>query len=447
MSRWGTWVLVALAVAAGVFVFVIEPRLTSSRERELGRDYVLNFNPGGVEELRIVTGEEVVELTRKDDGWRVGPRPKDRAALGMVGEILTALVNLRVLDRIEAGEFDGALELDDFGLDETKSEIEIVSAGAGQRLLFGKEAAGEGRVYVRRGDSREVFVVSDELEKLAFRPAKDFRDPIVMAVGPAEIDRFVLRTDKGEIEVARGARGWEIVRPLRVKADDERVTEFLTPILGARISKFVADESDDLSAFGLSAPRAEVIFHANGEKRPLALRFGSEVNDGESVIVQSTARDSVYELPIAAWEQLRATPVDLRDRRVLDVNLDTIDRIVVESGGIEKELTRTELGWRMGDEEFSEEDVAQRVGWLTDGEVDEYLPVTTETLESSGFEAPLGEVRFDAWLSENTPESRAGRYPVHRVVIGKIDGDRAFLRVDDEPEISVVSAKALRWLF
>lgn len=447
MSRWGTWVLFALTVVAGVFVFVIEPRLTSSRDRELGRDFVLNFNPGAVEELRIVTGDDVVELTRKSDGWRVGPRPKDRASIGLISEILTALANLRVLDRVEAAEFEGKLELDDFGLDEAKSEIEIVGAGDEQRLLFGKEAAGEGRVYVRLANSRELFVVSDELEKLVFRPAKDFRDPILMAIGPAEIDRFVLRADKGEIELARGARGWEIVRPLRVGADDERVTAFLTPILGARISEFVADESDDLSAFGLSAPRAELIFYANGEKRPLALRFGSEVKDGTGVIVQSTARDSVYELPIAAWEQLRVTPMDLRDRRLLDVNLDTVDRIVIESGGIEKELVRSDAGWRMGEEEFTEPDVEQRVAWLTEAEVETYLPATAATLEESGFEAPLGEIRFDAWLSENTPESRAGRYPVYRIVVGKIDGEKAFVRVNEEPEIGVVSAKALDWFF
>ncbi len=446
MSRWGTWVLLALAVAAGVFVFLIEPRLTSSRDRELGQDFVLNFNPGAVEGLRIVTGDDVVELTRRSDGWRVGPRPKDRASLARVSEILTELANLQFLDRIDSGDFDGKLELDDFGLDETKSEVEIVGEG-GATLLFGKEAVGDGRIYVRRADSREVFVVSDELEKLLFRPAREFRDPILMAMGPAEVDRFVLRTDKGEVEVARGARGWEITRPLKVSADDARVTEFLTPILGSSILEFVADESDDLSAFGLSAPRAELILYANGEKRPLALRFGSEVKDGAAVIVQSTARDSVYELPIAVWEQLRVTPMDLRDRRVLDVNLDTIDRVVVESGGTGKELTRTENGWRMDEEDFTEEDVAQRVAWLTESEVEEYLPVTAATLKDCGFDDPVGEVRFDAWLSENTPESRAGRYPVHRVVVGKIEGKRAYVRVDEEPEIGVIPAKAVGWFF
>ncbi|MGC1479936.1 MAG: DUF4340 domain-containing protein [Chthoniobacterales bacterium] len=448
MSRWGTWLLLVLALAAGIFVFVVEPRLTSSREKELGMNFVLNFNPGAVSSVRIVTGDVVVELTRKVDGWRVGPMPKDRASAEAVIKLVNALATLKVLDRVEAAEFDRGLELDDFGLDETKSEIEILIDGAErQRLLFGKEAVGDGRVYVRRADSREVSVVSDDVVGLAFRPAREFRDPALMSISPAEIDRFVVRTEKGEIKLERGARGWELIRPLRARADRERVEAFLTPILRARIQEFIADESDDLSAFGLSEPRAELIFYVNGQKRPLALRFGAATDDGAAVIVQSTARDSVYELPAVVWEHLQVTPGDLRDRRLTDVNLDTIDRIRVEGDDTKRELTRTETGWEMDGETFSEADIAQRVAWLTEAEVLDYLPASSAELEKQGFSSPVGEIHFDAWLSENTPESRSGRYPVQRVVVGKVAGDRAFLRVNEDPEIAVVDAKAVGWFF
>ncbi len=447
MSRWGTVLLVLLAVAAGVFVFGIEPRLTSSREREAGRDFVMNLDAGAITGLRIVTGDDVVELTRKPDGWTVGPRPRDRAATVLVLGLLQELTTLEVLDRVAADDIDaGRAELDDYGLDSPKSEIEVIG-GAGGRLLFGKEAVGDGRIYVRRGDSEEVFVVRDALQKLAFRRAKDFRDPVLTALTVSQIDRFVLKTAAGEVEVARSLSGWEIVRPLRARAGGEAVEKFLEPILRARIEEFVADESDDLSAFGLSEPRAEVIFYANGEKRPLALRFGGEAADGKSVIVQSTARDSVYRLPIAVWDQLGVQPDDLRDRRLVDVNLDTIDRIRIGSDGESKELVRAGDGWRLGDEAFEESDVVQRVAKLTGARVIEYRPVTREELAAGGFGAPVGVVEFDAWLSENTPESARGRFPVRRVTVGKVEGDRAWVRVDDEPEIAVIDAAALGWFF
>ncbi len=448
MSRWGTIFLLLFAVGAGVFVFVLEPGMTSSRERESTRDVVLDLDAGAVTDIEIVTGDDVVELTRKPDGWAVGPRPRDRASAVVVLTILEKLASLTVLDRVAVAEFeDGTVELDDYGLEAPKSAIKVKSGDDEVSLLFGKEAVGEGRICVRRADSREVFVVDDELVDLVFRRAKEFRDPVLTALALPQIDRFVVRTATGEMEVTRVVSGWEIVRPLRALASDEAVADFLQPILQARIEDFVADESDDLSAFGLSEPRAEVIFYANGEKRPLALRFGADVEGGKSVIVQSTARDSVYHLPVAVWERLRLTPGDLRDRRLLNVNLDTIDRIRIGSGGITRELARTEAGWKYGEVELGESDVAQRVGGLTDARVTEYLSATKDALEDHGFGEPEGEVEFDAWLSENTPESGKGRFPVHRVVIGKVEGERAFVRVDDEPEIAVIDAAALSWFF
>ncbi len=449
MSRWGTVFLLLLAVGAGVFVFLIEPGMTSSRERELTREVVIDLAAGAVTELKIVTGDDVVELTRKPDGWWVGPRPKDRASTVAVLAILEKLANLEVLDRIEAAEFDrGKVELDDYALDTTKSEIKVTTLdGSEVDLLFGKEAIGEGRIYVRRGDSKEVFVVSDELVDLAFRRVREFRDPVLTTLTVPQIDRFTLRTVAGEVEVARGLSGWEITRPLRAAASGEAVENFLQPILQARIEDFVADESDDLSAYGLSEPRAELIFFADGEKRPLALRFGTEAAGGKSAIVQSTARDSVYHVPVAVWERLRVTPVDLRDRRLVNLNLDTIDRIRIEKAGETRELERSETGWRLGEEDFEEGDVARRVSRLTGARVAEYLPVTKAVLSAHGFDAPEGEVEFDAWLSENTPESGKGRFPVHRIVVGKVEGERAFVRVDEEPEIAVIEAAALEWFF
>lgn len=449
MSRWATVLLVALAVGAGVFVFVIEPGMTSSRDRDLSRDRVLGVDATMVTEIEIVTGDDVVQLERKPNGWWVGPRPRDRASDAAVLAILGRLTNLEVLDRIGADEFEsGAAKLDDYGLETSKSEIRLSTLdGQEVTLLLGREAVGSGRVYVRRGDSKEVFVVSDELVELAFQRAKKFRDPVLTALGVGQIDRFTLRTAAGELEVARSLAGWEIVRPLRARASGEAVEKFLQPILQAQIEDFVADESDDLSAFGLGEPRAELIFYANGEKRPLALRFGAEVAGGESVVVQSTARDSVYHLPVTVWEQLRVTPADLRDRRLMNLNLDTIDRIRITREGAVRELERTETGWRLGEEELAEGDVAQRVAALTAAGVTAYLPASAVELAAHGFDDPAGEVEFDAWLSENTPEARKGRLAVHQIVIGKLEDGRAFVRVDGEPEIAVIESAALQWFF
>ena len=87
---------------------------------------------------------------------------------------------------------------------------------------------------------RGVFLVSDELLKLAFRNPSDYRDRRLSDLTPDQIDRVLIRTQGGEIELVRDATGWRIVKPLHALADELRVEDFLKQLLGQRIVQFVA---------------------------------------------------------------------------------------------------------------------------------------------------------------------------------------------------------------
>lgn len=435
MNRAFTILLVLLTAAVAVFLFVFEPRFKSTREREAGRDYVLNFNPSDIRGIRIVSGNDGFELSFKDDSWRVGPKPRDYASLQKVSELLQAAGNLRVLDVIPANRMGGH-DLDDFGLDKPKSEIDLVGDGE-ETIYFGKEAAGDGRVYVRRGDSNDIFIVGDELQQLAFRSAQDFRDRRLTNLTADRIEKFTIRRGGSELVLQRGGAGWEIVRPLHVKADDTAVEKLLGEMLGLKIEEFVADEANDLTAYGLAEPRAELILDVDGDTRPVALRIGTPVEGGR-VLAQYTARDSVYHLPGKAWETLQIRPEDLRDRRVARLNIDTVDAIRFDDGKTETIYERAGDGWKAGKETLSDADISRRASMLADAKVTEYLPATDENLRRTGLDKPVMRIFFDAWLSENTPETTAGRHPVLALSVGRQEAGKTYLRVNDDPEICVV---------
>lgn len=443
MSRLATILLLLLAVGAGVFLFVIEPRWESTRDRLATREFVFNLDAGAVRELRVVAGENAYELTRRDDGWHVGPKPGDVASPEQVGKLLAALSGLRVHDVIGAAELREGRDRDDFGLAKPRNRLEI-TGDEKLTLEFGKEAAGEGRIYVRRGDSNDVFVVDDVLQQLAFRNAQDFRDRRLSGLTPDRVDAFRIKRDGGEIAFERGAQGWLIVRPLRARADDHRVDKLLAEILRLPILEFVADESNDLGAYGAAQPRAEITMQVEGESRPIALRLGGPPAPGKpDVLGQFTARDSVYRLPARAWELLQTPPDALRDRRLLALNLDTIDAIRVRNGDASRVIERTDDAWREGKRPITAAAVEKFARATANTRTERYLALTAENLRAAGLDAPAGEIAFDAWLSENTPEATAGRRPVATITLGRREGANVFVRVNDEPEIALVPAAAL----
>ncbi len=444
MTRLGTILLLVLALAAAAFLWLVEPRWKSTREEEASRGTVLRLDPAAIRGIRVVAGNDGFELTRKENGWWIGPKPRDLASVEEVAKLLNAATSLEVSDHIRAEDLRGSRALDDYGLETPRSQIDFVGDGQAT-LYFGKDAAADGRIYVRRADSRDVYVVSDELQRLAFRNAQEFRERRLTNLAPDDIEKFTIKRAGGEITLEHGAHGWEIARPFRARADDAAVEKLLKELLGLKILDFVADESDDLSAYGLGEPRAEWIFQVENEARPIALRVGADVNrtGDKALLAQLTARDSVYHLPESAWSLAQTSPDDLRDRHLVALNLDTVDAIRVSDGAKNLTLQRSGEAWQADGRTVPADAVKRLADALSGARVNSYLPLTSENLHQTGLDQPQAEIHFDAWLSENTPEETSGRHPIATLTVGRRDGEKLYVRVGENPEICVVPASLL----
>jgi hypothetical protein len=441
MNRWSTIVLVGLAVAAVVFLAIYEPLTVSPRERDLiARDRrVLSLNPSEVTRLRIVSGDSEVVLRRRGNGWQLGEKSKDRAATVEVERLLQTAAELQFLDRIDGREIGGEKNLGKYGLRNPKRRIEF----DGPRkvvLHLGKEGANEDRLYVRVGDSRDVYLVSDRILRQAFRPAGDFRDRRLTDLRPAQIDRVLIRRPDGEIELVQEARGWKMVRPLHVPADGARVAEFLNFLLGLRVTEYISEDSGDLGTYGIVEGQKEITFYAEGSDRPQTLRLGTGQN-GE-LYGQFTARDSVYRLPAEAAELLDITPATLRDRKLLPVNLDIVDRIRITSPERTLVLNRDGEGWVLvsggATAPASDAAVQALVSALATAEVSDFTPITGAKLSAAGLVTPQVKVEFLSVLSENTPEATAGEQTVASAAFGTAEAGQVRVRVGDSPEIATV---------
>jgi hypothetical protein len=456
MSRWPTILLGVLAVAAVTYLAITEPLSRSRREWDLAaRDgRVLALDPAKVRTVRIVSGETELVFHRRDSGWQLGEKSKDRADRAALDRILETASQLTFLDRISGGELTDDKALADFGLRNPKRKI-VFEGGTTTTLSLGREGAGENRLYARVEGEPEVYLISDQILRQAFQPAAAFRDRRLTDLSPDQVDRLILRRPGGEIELVRDARGWQIVRPLHTAADDRKVTEFLRLLLALRIEEYLADDTGDLSPYGLVEGQNEITVFAEGSERPQTLRFGAD-RDG-SVLAQFTARDSVYRLPGEARRLLEITPEVLRDRRLVTVNPDLVDRIRIAVAGEVIRMDRDADGWtvRGTDGPFPASTAAVQALFdaLATAESTEFLPATPARLAAAGLDQPPLLVEFVSVLSENTPETRAGENVVAAIAFGTPANGRLPARVGDAPEILSVDegllpllpAKAESW--
>ena len=444
--RWTPAIILgALALAAIIFLSIYEPLTQGARERQAAdrSGLVLAFDPAAVEEIRIVSGETSFALKRRGNRWQFAHKSKDRVDASQVWALLGAAADLRYLDRIEAREFRKDSDWSPYGLRNPKRAIEFVNGGT-VSLYLGKDAAGEGRIYVRTGKSRDVYIVEDKLLKLAFRDSGAFRDPRLTDLSPQQIDRVVIRRPAGEIELVQDASGWRIAKPLHARGDEKRIEEYLNRLLGLRILEFVAEDSGDLSEYGIAGGRNEISFFAEGSDRQQTLRFGT--SRPGSLFGQFTARDSVYRLPEVAAELLTATPDTFRDRRLLPVNLDMVDRIRLRAAGRELAFARSGDDWTIlgdGSKRASAAAIRTLADAVSTAQVSAYRTLAGEPLEKFGLLDPSLRIEFLSVLSENTPEAEAGEQVIASLSFGKVEGDSVYARVGDAPEACTVPAQIL----
>lgn len=448
MSRWGTALLLLAAIAAGVFLWVVEPRMKNLRPAEANRSVLLSFDPMKVRGIRIRSGGELIELTRKPDGWRLGPEPKDRADGALIAKILDEAGRLQIFDTIPDSEIDSEKDLKKFGLADSKNRIDILGDGE-STIFFGKDAVGEDRVYVRRENAQAVYVVSNTLEEVAFQSPSAFRDRRLTNYEPSQIDRLTIRRAGGEIEIARTPTGWAINKPLQARADSAKIESLLQVVLSARILAFSDAGSASEGSTSTPGQGIEVLWYPEDREAPDRLWLGTPILRDNRLVLPAfySARNSGYELDAGLAQLASITPDQLRDRQLLQLNLDTVDEISVLDHGNSAAWQRSGDSWRTRSEPpktVSNTDMAREVELLAKVPVIEYQPATPALLEESGFKASGGRrIVFESLVSENTPETTAGKQPVAILDLGsEIDG-RMAIRINDTPEIAVVASGPL----
>jgi len=155
------------------------------------------------------------------------------------------------------------------------------------------------------------------------------------AIDPDEIDGFRLANAKGEFEAERVDYTWKFTdgRPLDDDLMGKVLKSFSVPI---RADVKVADEVDDLAAYGLDDARRIEIEIRRGDETPIALELGDAVAGGVS-FVRPAGQTDVWRARIPSRFRLERGPIDWRDPHVLDLPEGRVDTFT---------LHRPERSWR-----------------------------------------------------------------------------------------------------
>lgn len=445
--------LLLFLVAAGIFAYVwfVENKRPNAKEARERGERVTQIDRDKINSISIKNSETKIELRKKENGaWYLEEPIKDRADTSVLNQLFTTTESMKHDAVIgEGGKGASKEQIKEFGLGNSDTRIKLSGGEKPVELVLGKDAAVEGKIYAKLEGSGTVYVISNDLKNQLTKKPDDFRDRKLTEVSTAQVNKAVIKSSAGELELEKKNAHWSLVKPLKARGDDSKIGDLISQATTARIESFMAD-SANLGAYGLQEPRGTVALSVEEAKEPVVLQIGSnpkDEKDKEKTYAKLSARDSVVLLPKSIEQLLTVQPNDLRDKNLVRVESDIVDRITIESAGAQKVvLARKGEDWvRKGDKDMPVNGALASglLNALKAQQVTAFVADVATELPKYGLDQPSVKVTLSSFASENTAEEKAGEKPIVAVLFGKIEGENVFAKLDDEPFILSVNKSIL----
>lgn len=444
-----TLILLILAIGLGVWIKFFESKKPNTVQARQEAGNVVNFDREKLEGITIQNGDERIELRRQHGKWRLTAPVKDQADSAVVDNLVSDLEAWKKEATIPAKDVSADKgRMGEFGLVQPKLRLHLIEPNGPPEILLGKDAAFEGKMYVRFAESKEVYVAGQTVRTDIAKKPDDFRDRKLTDLTTAQLNRAVLKSPAGEIELSKKNEHWEIVKPLAARGDDQKIDDLLAQVTNARVQEFVADDGGDLHAYGLSEPRGSITFYGGDNKEGRTLQIGALAEKlKDAVYVRYLPRNGIYALPKSAEEILTVRPNDLRDHHLVRLDTNNLDRINIEAAGAPKiVLARKEQNWTIvnrNNQPANDDEVRRLIDTLNDRQVTRFVADTASELPKYGLDQPQVKLTFSSFASENTAETSAGEHPFLTLALGKTEGNEVFARVGEEPFIVAVGRDLL----
>ncbi len=150
----------------------------------------------------------------------------------------------------------------------------------------------------------------------------------VLSRDAAQVIQIEIRNGEGQYAFVRNAEGWLVKNEPDIELQSARVESLCVSAATLPAESLVARETEDLSAYGLTAPQAEVtLSFENGETVTLKIGDATPGNDGyyacvadsADVYLISGATGNQFLSPVSAFRVLTITAMNVLDVRSVSI--------------------------------------------------------------------------------------------------------------------------------
>jgi hypothetical protein len=297
-----------------------------------------------VERLVIAKRDGQIVVTREGAGWRLAEPVQAKGDKVEINALLHTVLGASRERTIE----EQPTRLGEYGLDPPAIRVTLTLKGdkALPALLLGDKNPSGLSVYAKREDHPAVFLLASSLLGSLDRSATDLRDKTLLTLELDTVKRIELLRDGRALSLVRGdGDAWELQRPVRARADESAVRDLLWKIKDARVREFLPAGAEATRRYGLDRPDLVVaLTDREGSKRLLLKRAG---DPKVGVYALTEPGEGIVAADSKLLADLSKSPFDLRDRRLLQFDVNRVASVSVRRGGRSIAVARDKDSWKM----------------------------------------------------------------------------------------------------
>jgi hypothetical protein len=348
-----TLILIVLLAVAAVALFVTRGREadeTASTQTDDEAKRLLDVKAEDVTRISVAPadGEKVV-LEKQGTNWRLAEPVQAPADAFEVDSLVRDVANLESRGRVEAADGQGGSAT---GLHPPRFVIELTTEeGKTTTVNVGERSAVGGNLYVAPAAGDGVHLVAADVWDKLQAPASQYRRKNLFDTATTEVKQLtVARADGTRLVMHRVGDAWQLVEPQQMPLEKTEVDDLLFGLSGMRAEEFV-DAAGSPSLYQLDNARVTVTASTEApatqpaatqaSTQPATQPTGTTVKLGRYTDVR---RQSVFasvempggtatiaKVPASVVETFDVEPLDLRDRKVLDINPDQVMEVRITS--------------------------------------------------------------------------------------------------------------------
>jgi hypothetical protein len=171
--------------------------------------------------------------------------------------------------------------------------------------------------------------------------------PKILSFNEADVTSLELKhQDAPEIVLARQNNEWHIEQPKALGADQQTVSSLVSTLSTLTADRLIEEKATDLAPYGLSTPALELDITSKGSKTQRLL-VGESTPTGSATYAALAGDPRVFTIPSYAKSTIDKNLGDLRDKRLLTLDLDKLSQIEITAGSRSITFARNKDEWQI----------------------------------------------------------------------------------------------------